>query len=143
MLARVSPARTRLLLVVLLFVVVNIGPVHGVVTGRGLDGAQATSLVVTNLGLLVAVGVFLLLRNRTRPELRMVATEPPLATDEEAALERIQGNDYVVRGEVAQVDGDELLLQVVDRRVRVLLDGHVVPADSGGRAVQVRGTMVG
>lgn len=143
MLARVSPARTRLLLVVLLFVVVDLGPVHGLVTGRGLDGAQAASLVVTNLGLLVAVGVFLALRHRTRPELRMVATAPPLATDEEAALERIQGNDYVVRGEVAEVDGDELLLRVVDRRVRVLLDGHVVPADSGGRAVQVRGTMVG
>ena len=61
---------------------------------------------------------------------------------EEPALERIHGNDYVVRGEVAEVDGDELLLQVVDRRVRVLLDGRGVP---GGEQslVEVRGTMIG
>ena len=44
-----------------------------------------------------------------------------------------------------QVVGPEtsvLLLQVVDRRVRVLLDGHGVPG--GERAlVEVRGTMIG
>lgn len=143
MLTRVTPARTRLLLILLLLVVVNLGPAHAVVTGRGLDGNQAASVLVTNLVLLAAIGLFLLLRGRTRPELRMVATEDLVVSAEEPALERIHGNDYVVRGQVAEVGGDELLLQVADRRVRVLLDGHPVPAAAEGGAVQVRGTMIG
>ena len=142
MLARVTPARTRLLLVVLLFAVVDLAPLTALLSGDGLTGEQWTTVVLTNVVLAVGVAMFVALRGRTRPELRMVATEDLVASAEEPALERIHGNDYVVRGEVAEVDGDELLLQVVDRRVRVLLDGRGVP---GGEQslVQVRGTMIG
>lgn len=137
-----TPARTRLLLIVALLVVVNLGPAHAVVTGRGLDANQAGSVVVTNLLLLLAVGMFLALRGRTRPELRMVATEQPTATTEEPALERLHLNDYLVRGRVSERDEHVLLLAVADRRVRVTLDGHACAAQDGD-TVEVRGTMVG
>lgn len=133
--------RTRLLLIGLLVVLANLGPVSALVAGGWHVGVVVSGLVATGV-VLLAAWVLPQVRGRTRPELRMVATQDLVAIGDEAALERVHGNDYVVRGEVAELDGNELLLQVVDRRVRVLLDGHAVPAEVG-RDVEVRGTMVG
>ena len=142
MLSRVTPARTRLLLVVLLFVVVDLGPLHALLTGQGLDGNQWTAVLFTNLALLAGVGVFLALRGRTRPELRMVATAPLVPSSGEPVLDRLHGNDYVVRGEVGELGDGVLLLRVADRRVRVVLEGRPVPVEVGG-GLEVRGTMIG
>lgn len=139
MLSRVT--RTRLLLLGLLLVLVNAGPVSALLED-GWDGGVVVSGLVANAVVLGAAWLLPRLRGRTRPELRMVATHDLVATAGEAVLDRVHGNDYVVRGEVAAIDGDELLLQVADRRVRVLLDGHAVPAGIG-QDVEVRGTMVG
>jgi hypothetical protein len=57
-------------------------------------------------------------------------------------LDRLHGNEYVVRGEVAELGDGALLLRVADRRVRVLLEGRPVPV-AAGEGVEVRGTMVG
>lgn len=136
-----TPARTRLLLIVLLLVLVNLGPLSAL-ADRGPERDLLLSILLTNLIVLGAVWLFLALRNRTRPELRMVATHPPTLTTQEPALERIHGNDYVVRGEVREQEGDQVWLAVADRTVRVTLDGHPNPGSTGDQ-VEVRGTMVG
>lgn len=105
-------------------------------------GVGLATLLVVNAGVLLLVAVVLLLRGRTRPELRMVATADVRRVPPGPLLERVQGNDYVVRGDVESLTEDELVLAVADRRVRVLLDGHANPA-SYQHSVEVRGTMIG
>lgn len=105
-------------------------------------GVGIATLLVVNAGVLLLVAVVLLLRGRTRPELRMVATADVRRVPPGPLLERVQGNDYVVRGDVESFTEDELVLAVDDRRVRVLLDGHANPA-SYQHSVEVRGTMIG
>lgn len=105
-------------------------------------GVGVATLLVVNAGVLLLVAVVLLLRGRTRPELRMVATADVRRVPPGPLLERVQGNDYVVRGDVESLTEDELVLAVADRRVRVLLDGHANPA-SYQHSVEVRGTMIG
>ena len=110
---------------------------------EGASGGLALATVLlANAALLLVVGLFLLVRGRTRPELRMVATDDVRRVPPGALLERVQGNDYVVRGDIEELADDELLLQVADRRVRVLLDGHANPA-SYQQSVEVRGAMIG
>ncbi|MSY85017.1 MAG: hypothetical protein F2693_09880 [Actinobacteria bacterium] len=105
-------------------------------------GTGLATLLVVNAGVLLLVAVVLLLRGRTRPELRMVATADVRRVPPGPLLERVEGNDYVVRGDVESLSEDELVLAVADRRVRVLLDGHANPA-SYQHSVEVRGTMIG
>jgi hypothetical protein len=110
---------------------------------EGASGGLALATVlVANAALLLVVALFLLVRRRSRPELRMVATGDVRRVPPGALLERVQGNDYVVRGDVEELADDELVLLVADRRVRVLLDGHANPA-SYQQSVEVRGTMIG
>ncbi len=113
------------------------------VTGRDSGNAALVTTLVADGVLVVLVGLFLVLRHRLRPELRLLATgdlQPSADTD--GLLERIEGQSYRVRGAVAALEDDEVVLEVGDRRVRVHLDGHHNPA--GHReGVEVRGTMVG
>ena len=110
---------------------------------EGASGGLALATVLlANAALLLVVGLFLLVRGRTRPELRMVATGDVRRVPPGALLERVNGNDYVVRGDIEELADDALVLQVADRRVRVLLDGHANPA-SYQQSVEVRGTMIG
>ena len=41
---------------------------------------------------------------------------------------RIAGQRYIVTGDVVEIEDDEMVLDLGDRRVRVLLDGHPNPA---------------
>ncbi|NPC98811.1 DUF3592 domain-containing protein [Nocardioides sp. zg-DK7169] len=87
-------------------------------------------------------------RGRLRPELVLRAGGDLEAGGAEPLLERVAGLEYVVQGRVVALepagDGgdDELLLEVADRRVRVLLDGHANPVEVGADA-RVQGVMVG
>ncbi len=113
------------------------------VTGRESGNEALVTTLAADAALVVVVGLFLLLRHRLRPELRLVATGDLVATSEtEALLERLEAQSYRVRGSVALVEGDEVVLEVGDRRVRVQLDGHRNPAGHS-ESVEVRGTMVG
>jgi len=42
-------------------------------------------------------------------------------------LEQIEGDLYLVRGEVTGIDGDEIVLDAGERDVLVILDGHINP----------------
>ena len=113
------------------------------VTGRDTGNAALLTTLVADGVLVVLVGLFLLLRHRLRPELQLLATgDLETSSDTDGVLERIEGQSYRVRGAVATIEDDEVVLEVGDRRVRVHLDGHHNPAGHQ-EGVEVRGTMVG
>lgn len=81
-------------------------------------------------------------RGRLRPQLQLVATQDLEGCPPGSLLDRIEGDRYVVCGEVLEIGDDELVLDLGDRRVQVLLDGHANPVghQQSARAV---GRMVG
>ncbi|MDN4172136.1 hypothetical protein QWY28_04205 [Nocardioides sp. SOB77] len=108
--------------------------------------------VVSRAGLVVtlvadaALALMLLLlwrfRGRLRPQLRIVAMQDVERCPPGAVLDRIEGDWYVVCGDVLEIGDDELVLDLGDRRVQVLLDGHTNPVGHQQPA-KVTGRMVG
>lgn len=110
---------------------------------EGQDGRLGVvAALVGNAALLLVVGLFLVVRGRGRPELRLVAGEDLRRAAPDPLLQRLEGNEYLVRGDVEELEPDAVVLVVGDRRVRVDLAGHANPA-SYQQSVEVRGTMVG
>jgi len=98
--------------------------VEGEVTSR-------VGLVITLLAdIFLAVMVLLLMRfgPRLRPELVLRATEDLVRCPPGSVLDRVEGDRYVVCGEVATIEEDHIVLDLGDRRVRVILDGYANPA---------------
>ena len=104
-----------------------------------------TSLVVITLvaDLLLLVGAVLLFRyrGRSRAPLQAVALGDVERCAPQSLLERIGGEDYLVRGEVRDVEDGVVVLDLGDRLVRVLLDGHRNPVGHQQPA-QVRARLV-
>ena len=115
--------------------------------GAFIVEGQVTSrlgLVITLLAdaFLVAMTVLMLrFRAVMRVELVLRATEDLERCAPGSRLDRITGLRYVVSGEVAELGDDEVVLDLGDRRVRVLLDGHANPAGYQ-QPVQAVGYMV-
>ena len=92
---------------------------------------------------LIAAGVLLWrFRGALRPHLVLLATGDVERCPPGPALERIAGEEYVVRGEVEALEPDRVVLLVEDRRVIVELDGHDNPVGHQ-QSAQVRGRMIG
>lgn len=94
------------------------------------DVESRAALVVTLLADLVLLLIALLLwryGGRGRPNLRAVALEDVGRCAPGTLLERLQGEDYLVRGEVLELGDGEVVLDVGNRSVVVLLDGHANP----------------
>lgn len=111
--------------------------VEGQVTSR-------LGLVITLLAdvFLVAMTVLMLrFRAVMRVELVLRATEDLERCPPGSRLDRITGLRYIVSGEVAELGDDEVVLDLGDRRVRVLLDGYANPAGYQ-QPVQAVGYMV-
>ena len=88
-------------------------------------------LIVTVLADLFLVAMVLLMvrfRGVMRVELVLRATEDLERCPPGSRLDRVEGLRYVVCGEVLELEDDEVVLDLGDRRVRVLLDGHANPA---------------
>jgi hypothetical protein len=98
--------------------------VEGQVTSR--LGLVVT--VVADVFLVAMVVLMLRFRAVMRVELVLRATEDLERCPPGSRLDRISGLRYVVCGEVAEMADDELVLDLGDRRVRVLLDGYANPA---------------
>jgi hypothetical protein len=102
----------------------------GVFTFEG----QVTSrlgLVITVLADVFLVAMVVLMvrfRSVMRVELVLRATQDLERCPPGSRLDRIAGLRYVVSGEVAEMGDDEVVLDLGDRRVRVLLDGYANPA---------------
>ncbi|MEI5673354.1 MULTISPECIES: hypothetical protein [unclassified Nocardioides] len=112
--------------------------VEGEVRGSG-------ALVVTLVAdVLLLAGGLLLWRYRQgiRPELRLVAHGDVERCPPGAVLDRLEGDEYVVAGEVESIADDRLVLQVAGRRVVVELAGHHNPVGHQ-QSARVRGRMVG
>ena len=67
-------------------------------------------------------------RSSMRVELVLRATEDLERCPPGSRLDRLSGMRYLVAGEVAEIHEDEIVLDLGDRRVRVLLDGYANPA---------------
>lgn len=112
--------------------------VEGEVRG---SGALVTTLFIDVF--LVAMALLLWrFRSALRPELELLATDDVERCPPGSLLERVDGNAYVVRGEVEELGPDRLVLLVGDRRVAVRLDGHANPVGHQ-QSAQVRGLMIG
>jgi hypothetical protein len=82
-------------------------------------------------------------RGRGRPvPIRIAAIGDVERCPPGAVLEQIEGDLYLVRGEVTGIDGDEIVVDAGERDVLVILDGHLnpvgyqQPAEVRGRIVQ-------
>ena len=88
----------------------------------------------------------LLLAWRSRGRMRPVPIRIAAIGDVErcppgAILEQIEGDLYLVRGEVTGIDGDEIVVDAGERDVLVILDGHQNPVGYQQPA-EVRGRIV-
>ena len=112
--------------------------VDGEVRGRGM----LVLTVVADLVLLLMVVLAWRHRGRLRPQLRLLATEDVRRCPPGAELERLEGERYVVSGDVLEIEDDALLLDLGDRTVKVLLDGHHNPVGYQQPA-RVTGVLIG
>jgi hypothetical protein len=124
------------------------------VTVRSLPGSATVWRVEgeaqSNLGLVITlvadaflvILVLLLVRfgSRLRQEMVLVATEDLERCPPGSVLDQVDGLQFVVCGEVETIEDDEVVLDLGDRRVRVILDGHHNPAGYQ-QPVRATGTM--
>jgi len=126
----------------------------GEVQVRVLPGSRTVWRVhgetTSNVGLLITVAadvfllimVLLLLRfgSRLRQEMVLVATEDLERCPPGSVLDQVDRLRFVVCGEVETIEDDAVVLDLGDRRVRVVLDGHHNPAGHQ-QPVRATGTM--
>ena len=127
----------------------------GTVDLRVLPGHPAAynvdGQVTGNLGLVItlvadlALAIMVLLawrfRGKLRPQLRAVAIADVERCKPGSALDRIEGDLYLIRGEVLTIEDGEIVLDLGDRSVTVALDGHHNPIGHQQPA-QVRGRLI-
>lgn len=112
-----------------------------------VDGAveSRVPLVATAVADVVLLLLALLMwrfGGRLRSNLRAVALGDVERCPPETLLERLQAEDYLVRGEVLEVEPDRVVLDLGNRTIEVLLDGHRNPVGHQ-QAAQVRARMIG
>lgn len=95
-----------------------------------------------DLALLAVVALLWRYRGTLRAPLHAVAVGDVERCAPGALLEKTDGGVYLIRGEVSEIGEDELVLDLVDRSVRVTLDGHHNPVGHQQPA-QVRGRLIG
>ncbi|MFC7495612.1 MULTISPECIES: hypothetical protein [unclassified Nocardioides] len=139
--------RARHLLVLLLgAALVNLPLVHAtLVADERPAGSDLSALVVVTLVADVALVVagLLLWRYDARrpPQLQAVAVGDVERCPPGAALDRLDEETYLIRGEVAAVADDRVVIEVGDRSVVVMLAGHRNPVGHQ-QAAQVRARLV-
>lgn len=99
------------------------------------------TLVADLLLLLIALLVWRYGGRVMRAQLRAVALEDVEGCAPETLLERIHGEDYLIRGEVLELDEGSVTLDLGNRSIVVLLDGHANPVGHQQPA-QVRARMI-
>jgi hypothetical protein len=110
---------------------VTVLPDNGAVFEAEGEVHSRLGVVVTLLADLFLLAVVVLawrFRTALRVELVLRATEDLERCPPGARLDRLEGLRYLVAGDVAEIGDDEIVLDLGDRRVRVLLDGHANPA---------------
>lgn len=95
-----------------------------------VDGQVRSSalLVMTLLAdVLLVLSALLLWRlgGRRRPQLRAIAVADVEHSEPGTALDRLEGETFLVRGEVSAIEPGQVVLQLENRSVLVYLDGHL------------------
>ena len=98
--------------------------------------------MVADVFLLVLVLLLLRFGSRLRQEMVLVATEDLERCPPGSVLDQVDGLRFVVCGEIEAIEDGEVVLDLGDRRVRVVLDGHHNPAGYQ-QPVRATGTMRG
>jgi hypothetical protein len=107
--------------------------------------ANNLPLVVTLVADLLLLLIALLLwryGGPRRAQLRAVALEDVERCPPETLLERIHGEDYLIRGDVLAREDGSVTLDLGNRSIVVLLDGHANPVGHQ-QSAQVRARMIG
>jgi hypothetical protein len=105
---------------------------------------SSVPLVITLVADVILLLIALLLwrsGGRLRPRLRAVALEDVARCAPETLLDRIGGEDYLIRGEVLEIGEGSVTLDLGNRAVVVLLDGHENPVGHQQPA-QVRARLI-
>lgn len=115
----------------------------GTFTVEGQVNSRLGLIITALADLFLVVMVVLMLRFRAvmRVQLVLRATEDLERCPPGSRLDRLSGMRYLVSGEVLEIGDDEVVLDLGDRRVRVLLDGYANPAGYQ-QPVKVVGYMV-
>ncbi|MDF1604548.1 hypothetical protein [Nocardioides sp. YIM 152315] len=138
---------TRYGLVLLLAaVLVNLPLVHStLIADERPAGSDLSTLLVVTLAADVALAVAAILLTRhggpRRPQLRAIAVGDVERCPPGVALDRVEGETYLIRGEVVDIAADRVVIELGDRSVLVLLDGHANPVGHQ-QAAQVRARLV-
>ncbi|CAI9402395.1 hypothetical protein [Nocardioides sp. T2.26MG-1] len=98
--------------------------------------------IVADVVLLILIMLMWRFGGRMRARLRAVALGDVERCAPEILLERLHAEDYLVRGEVLEVGPDRVVLDLGNRTIEVLLDGHLNPVGHQ-QAAQVRARMIG
>jgi hypothetical protein len=112
----------------------------GRVEGEAESDVGLVITVVADVFLLVLVLLLLRFGARLRQDMVLVATEDLERCPPGSMLDQVDGLRFVVCGEVEEIDDDAVVLDLGDRRVRVVLDGHHNPAGYQ-QPVRATGTM--
>jgi hypothetical protein len=112
---------------------VQVRVLPGSTTVWKVDGQSRSSVglvitVVADVFLLVLVLLLVRFGSRLRHEMVLVATEDLERCPPGSVLDHVDGLRFVVCGEVEEIEDDAIVLDLGDRRVRVILDGHHNPA---------------
>jgi len=100
--------------------------------------------IITLIADVILLAILLLVwrgRSRRPMPIRIAAIGDVERCPPGSVLEQIEGDLYLVRGEVTGLDGDEIVLDAGERDVLVVLDGHHNPVGYQQPA-QVRGRIV-
>lgn len=98
------------------------------VVGEARSRLGLVVTVVADLFLLVLLGLLFRFGSRLEQEMVLVATEDLERCAPGSVLDQVDGLRFVVCGEVEEIAEDAVVLDLGDRRVRVILDGHHNPA---------------
>ena len=110
------------------------------VEGQTTSNVGLVITVVADIFLLIMVLLLLRFGARLRQEMVLVATEDLERCPPGSVLDQVDGLRFVVCGEVETIEDDSVVLDLGDRRVRVILDGHHNPAGYQ-QPVRATGTM--
>lgn len=112
------------------------------VEGESRSGVGLVITVVADVCLLILLLLLMRFGSRLHSDLVLVATQDLVRCPPGSVLDQVDGRQFVVCGEIEEIEDDAVVLDLGDRRVRVLLDGHHNPAGYQ-QPVRATGTMQG
>lgn len=95
------------------------------VDGQVRSNALLVMTLLADVVLVLAALLLWRLGGRRRPQLRAIAMEDVERCAPGTALDRLEGETFLIRGEVSAIEPGQIVLELGDRSVLVHLDGHL------------------